>query len=229
LGQVLGFLRNYPGIWAAWGTADSFERFKDHPDELLRNTLDHPDLDYHSYLWTILDAQLGPAASNELFKQAAFEASGPTLRWPFLFWDNFVSGLLGPGEALFNSGFRTVSLSHVDTFTTVPDSRLPPKMNQEISWRSRRWDLNRLPYGAVYLTRPFVVAGILLVALSALRSPWKAWFLCGVSVWLLQVFVLAVFSSPHVRYTDYLVPLQYMLLAVGAAAWKRERSCSPSG
>jgi hypothetical protein len=223
LDQTLGFLRLYPG-WNTQGNADWSERFKGRPEDQVRDLLDHPDLSSFSYWWLMMDARLGPAASNELFKQVAFEGIDQSLRLPLLFWDNFVSGLVGPGEALFNDGIRVVSLSQVPTRNGQMYPHLGLRMNREIAQRTRFGDLNRLPYAAVYLLRPFLVVGVILFALFALQEPGRAWFCCGAAVWMLQVAVLAVFSCPHVRYTDYLVPLQLMLLAVGATAWQRART-----
>jgi hypothetical protein len=221
--QILNYLRLYPYDWNTRGPAGSFDRFKDRPEDLVRNIFDHPDINYHTYLWMIMDDQLGPAASNELFKQAALEAVVAPLAQPLLFWDNFLSTLAGPGETLFNGGTRVVSLSRVQVHATEPYPDLHPRMNQEIAGRTTSWDLNRAPYAVVYLVRPLVVAGVFLLAVLALGGPWRAWFACGATIWMLQVLVASVFSSSHVRYTDYLVPLQCMLLAVGATAWKRAR------
>lgn len=230
LSQILKYLKDYPDHWNPLGPQAWFGDFKEKPDMLLQRMFDHPDLIYHWFLWTIMDNQFGPKASNVLFAKVAHEAISHPFRGPLIFWDNFINAAIGPGEVNFNGGIRTVAVSQMNILdmrkmyysqNMKPYPSLPDSLNKEITSYSPNVDLNTYAYWIIYSVRPFILIGILCFSMFALMSTSKTWFIFACMVLIVQLLIPSVYASPHVRYLDYLIPLQIMMATVGYNNYQR--------
>lgn len=232
---LLEYATLFPERWEPMGPPGFFDKHRGDPQGLIDFIFDHPHVVYHWFIWTAADEIYGPAAADKLLRTAAWEAFAAHPGSTVMFWENFLIAVAGPSDVKYDnirvSGF--VSMYDLDCarddFPQLPErmrSQLPAAKTVDAAAIARR-RFGRLLNCVLYLLlRPLSIAASLVFLPFWWNSRHRSLCILILLLFFFQAAAIAVFSQPHVRYSDMfcLLPTVVALVGIQSAVQARREA-----